>query len=79
MMWNWRLSRAAARLAVRHQGHTGMTVPFDPRYPPPRVLRAVQRVLDALSSKKDVSAEKMAARPVCCRITAARGRRPTRS
>ena len=38
----------AARLAVCHEGHTGMTVEFDPHAPPPLVLRAIQRVQEQL-------------------------------
>lgn len=51
---------AAARLAVRHEGHTGMTVEFDPHAPPPLVLRAIQRVQEHLRSPGPVPAADLA-------------------
>lgn len=51
---------AGVRLAVRHRGHTGMTVQFDPHAPAPHALRAVQRVMDALRSEGPVDAEDLA-------------------
>ena len=45
---------ANARLAVHHQGHTGMTTEFDPYTPSPLVLRSLQRVYEQLRSSDPV-------------------------
>lgn len=37
-----------ARLAVHHQGHTGMTTQFDPYTPSPFILRSIQKIYDRL-------------------------------
>ena len=37
-----------SRLAVHHQGHTGMTTQFDPYTPSPFILRSIQRIYDQL-------------------------------
>ena len=59
---------AATRLAVRYQGHTGMTAEFNPHTPAPRTLRTLQRIYDQLNKKTAVMAntlvEAVAARGV---------------
>ena len=49
-----------ARLAVRHQGHTGMTVEFNPHTPSPLVLLAIQQIQGNLLSEAPVSASGLA-------------------
>ena len=50
----------SARLAVRHRGHTGMTVEFDPHAPPPPVLRSIQRIQAQLREPGPVQGLKLA-------------------
>ncbi len=49
-----------ARVAVHHQGHTGMTAEFDPYTPSPLILRSIQRIYDQLKRKTPVLANDIA-------------------
>ena len=49
-----------ARVAVHHQGHTGMTTEFDPYAPPSIILRSIQRIYDQLRKVTPVSATALA-------------------
>ena len=48
------------RLAVHHQGHTGMTTEFDPNTPSPMTLGTIQRVCDMLDRETPVLAQNLA-------------------
>ena len=52
---------AATRLAVRYQGHTGMTAEFNPHTPAPRTLRTIQQIYDQLNKKSAVMANTLVA------------------
>ncbi len=48
-----------ARLAVHHQGHTGMTPEFDPHNPPASALRALEQIRAALRSRDAISSDRL--------------------
>ena len=48
-----------ARLAVHHQGHTGMTPEFDPHNPPASALRALEQIRAALHSKDAIAPDRL--------------------
>ncbi len=48
-----------ARLAVHHQGHTGMTPEFDPHNPPSSALRALEQIRAALHSKDAIASDRL--------------------
>ena len=50
---------AKVRIAVHHQGHTGMTAEFDPCAPPPMILRSIQRIYDDLRKRAPVPATRL--------------------
>ena len=50
----------SARLAVHHQGHTGMTAEFNPALPSPQILKTLQGTLDALNAKQTIASGKLA-------------------
>ena len=50
----------SARLAVHHQGHTGMTAEFNPALPSPQILKTLQGTLDALNAKQTITPGKLA-------------------
>ena len=50
---------STARLAVHHQGHTGMTQEFDSQNPPPSILRSVGLILDVLHSARPIRVERL--------------------
>ena len=45
---------ANARLAVHHQGHTSMTIGFNPYAPPPHILTKIQRIYENLRKPQPV-------------------------
>ena len=51
---------ANTRLAVHYQGHTSMTVGFNPYAPPPHILNKIQVLYKSLRSSKPVLASKFA-------------------
>ena len=48
---------ASVRLAIHHQGHTGMTTEFNPFTPTPNVLRTIQRIRDQINKSTPVQAK----------------------
>ena len=46
---------ANARLAVHHQGHTSMTIGFNPYAPPPHILNKVQLIYENLRKPQPVA------------------------
>ena len=48
---------ASVRLAVHHQGHTGMTTEFNPHTPAPNAVRVIQRICDQINKKMPVKAK----------------------
>ena len=49
-----------ARLAVHHQGHTSMTIGFNPYAPPPHILKKLQSLYEILRSTHPVKPTKIA-------------------
>ena len=50
---------AKARIAVHHQGHTGMTTEFNPCAPPITAVNSLQRIYDSLKRKQPISATRL--------------------
>lgn len=48
---------ASVRLAIHHQGHTGMTTEFNPYTPTPNALRIIQRIYDQINKNTPVQAK----------------------
>ena len=53
-------SSNAVRLAVRYQGHTGMTTEFNPNTPSPMTLGTIQKICDLLDRESPVLAQNLA-------------------
>ena len=47
----------AVRLALYHQGHTGMTTEFNPHTPTPKTLRSIQHIREQLNKRTPVQAK----------------------
>ena len=48
-----------ARVAVHHNGHTGMTPEFDPQNPAPSVLDNLEKIRTALNSRRPIKPERL--------------------
>ena len=48
---------ASVRLAIHHQGHTGMTTELNPYTPTPNALRVIQRIHDQINKNTPVQAK----------------------